>query len=68
MRYDASEAPDPEQWLELDESDRLDLVTITYAQNYLSARTRGCTRQLMSSSKIRSPWAMRRWCRQHSPV
>ena len=26
MRYDASEAPDPEQWLELDESDRLDLV------------------------------------------
>jgi hypothetical protein len=26
MRYDASEAPDPEQWLELDEPDRLDLV------------------------------------------
>jgi hypothetical protein len=26
MRYDALKAPDPEEWLELDESDRLDLV------------------------------------------
>ena len=26
MRYDASKAPDPMEWLELDESDRIDLV------------------------------------------
>jgi hypothetical protein len=26
MRYDALKAPDPEDWLELDESDRIDLV------------------------------------------
>jgi hypothetical protein len=26
MRYDASKAPDPQEWLELDESDRIDLV------------------------------------------
>ena len=26
MRYDASKAPDPQEWLELDESERLDLV------------------------------------------
>jgi hypothetical protein len=26
MRYDAHEPPDPEEWLELDESERLDLV------------------------------------------
>jgi hypothetical protein len=26
MLYDASKAPDPEEWLELDESERLDLV------------------------------------------
>jgi hypothetical protein len=26
MRYDAHNAPDPEEWLELDESDRLDLI------------------------------------------
>ena len=26
MRYDAGKAPDPEQWLELDEFDRLDQV------------------------------------------
>ena len=26
MRYDASKSPDPVEWLELDESDRLDLV------------------------------------------
>ena len=26
MRYDASKAPDPQEWLELDESKRLDLV------------------------------------------
>jgi hypothetical protein len=26
MRYDASKSPNPDQWLELDESDRLDLV------------------------------------------
>ena len=26
MRYDASKAPDPEEWLELDEFDRLDQV------------------------------------------
>jgi hypothetical protein len=25
MRYDASKAPDPKAWLELDESDRIDL-------------------------------------------
>ena len=25
MRYDADKQPDPEEWLELDESDRLDL-------------------------------------------
>jgi hypothetical protein len=26
MRYDADQAPDPEEWLELDESDRTDAV------------------------------------------
>jgi hypothetical protein len=26
MRYDADKAPDPDQWLELDEHDRIDLV------------------------------------------
>ena len=26
MRYDADKSPDPEEWLELDESDRIDLV------------------------------------------
>ena len=26
MHYDASKAPDPEEWLELDESDRIDAV------------------------------------------
>src|SRR6516225_10078388 len=26
MRYDADKAPDPEEWLELDESERIDLV------------------------------------------
>jgi hypothetical protein len=26
MRYNADQAPDPEAWLELDESDRIDLV------------------------------------------
>jgi hypothetical protein len=33
MRYDANKAPDPEEWLELDESERIDAV-IAYHRHY----------------------------------
>jgi len=36
MRYDAQKAPDPEEWLELDESQRLDAVMAYHRRNRLS--------------------------------
>jgi hypothetical protein len=35
MRYDADKAPDPEEWLELDESERIDAV-MAYHRSLLS--------------------------------
>jgi hypothetical protein len=35
MRYNASEAPDPKAWLELDESERIDLVIAYHRLNHL---------------------------------
>jgi hypothetical protein len=35
MNYDASKAPDPENWLELDEQERIDLVIEYHRRNHL---------------------------------
>jgi hypothetical protein len=35
MRYEASEAPDPKAWLELDESERIDLAIDYHRRNHL---------------------------------
>jgi len=36
MRYNADKAPDPEEWLELDESERIDAVMTYHRRNRLS--------------------------------
>jgi hypothetical protein len=35
LRYDADKAPDPDQWLELDEHDRIDLVVAYHRRGNL---------------------------------
>jgi hypothetical protein len=35
MSYDASKAPDPEEWLELDEQERIDLAIEYHRRNHL---------------------------------
>ena len=35
MRYDADKAPEPDQWLELDEHDRIDLVVAYHRRGNL---------------------------------
>jgi hypothetical protein len=50
MRYDADQAPDPEIWLELDESERVELVMAYHHRNGLSVGQ-------CSKSPARERWA-----------
>jgi hypothetical protein len=66
MHYDADKAPDPGEWLELDEWGRIDSSTIIAAQSCRLVIKSGSAPRFMSSLKIRLPWATRRWCRRRS--
>jgi len=43
LRYDPLEAPDPEEWLELDEQERIDLVLEYLAAPAFTCRMKSCT-------------------------
>ena len=59
MRYDALKIPDPEAWLELDESERLYLVKRYHIRAKLPvAENERLHAAFMSSSKPKSPWVM----------
>jgi hypothetical protein len=57
MQYDAIEQPDPEIWLELDETERVDLVIDYHRRIGVQLETRSCTPWPMWWSKTRSHWA-----------
>jgi hypothetical protein len=53
MRYDASDAPDPKAWLELDETERIDLIIDYHDRRNLpvgeSARFHGVTHMIVEN-------------------
>jgi hypothetical protein len=69
MHYDASKSPDPEQWLELDESDRIDLVKRYHIR---AKRPVGENERLHAAAHVivenRVAMGDGRSCQQHSPL
>jgi hypothetical protein len=53
MRYDASKQPDPQTWLALDESERIDLVIDYHRRNHLqlggSAKLHGAVHMIVEN-------------------
>ena len=54
MRYDPLRQPDAEQWLDLDEMERMDLVADYHRCPAFNSLTRACMRPYMSSSRTNS--------------
>jgi hypothetical protein len=54
MLYDASKKPDPQTWLELDESERIDLVIDYHRRNHLpfgkSAKLHGAAHVMVENA------------------
>jgi hypothetical protein len=68
MRYDAHKAPDPEEWLEFDESDRIDQVMEYHRRRRLpvcdNARVHAAAHVIVETQVAMGDTS----CQQHSPV
>ena len=54
QRYDPLEAPDPDEWLALDEQERLDLVQEYHRRARIPLPNARCTRSCTQSSRRKS--------------
>ena len=66
MQYDADEQPDPDAWLELDETERIDLVIEYHRRTGVQLETPNLMPSPMWWSKTKLRWAKRRRCLRHS--
>ena len=62
MQYDATEQPDPAIWLELDETERVDLVIDYHRRIGVQLETPELHAMAMWWSKTRLRWAKQRRC------